>query len=321
VIAREMAKPSPRGQHAQYQPRKEQGQFAGPPKFPTPEVPGPLPTSAPAVRPAMPPNLKPELSAHWETAHPDLLSAFVQRDADYNRGMAEVFKPAKKQLEEILNEFKPYEAMMRAEGATPRTAIGPLLQTAAILRTGSAANKATAVAQMMRQFGIPLEHIQQVLSGNAPLQPALDPQFSQLAQQVNQLTAYQQQQNEARAMSAIKRFAANPEHKHFDAVSERILGFLEYPAALGLEESATEEEKLEAAYDAACRLDPAVSAQIASDKQAKELAGRQAQAAAEVTQARQAAVQVKGAPSAGPPPPVNPKDRRAFIANQLNGTR
>jgi hypothetical protein len=99
------------------------------------------------------------------------------------------------------------------------------------------------------------------------------------------------------------------------------LGFLEYPAALGLEESATEEEKLEAAYDAACRLDPTVSAQIASDKQAKELAGRQAQAAAEVTQARQAAVQVKGAPSAGPPPPVNPKDRRAFIANQLNGTR
>src|SRR5688572_25562029 len=70
TIARELKTPTPRGQHAQHQPRTEVGKFAGPPKFPTPPVAqiGDVPATVPQLpsRPAMPKSLKLELAPHWE---------------------------------------------------------------------------------------------------------------------------------------------------------------------------------------------------------------------------------------------------------------
>ena len=316
TIARLMNTPPPpgeRGRHARFQPR-DGGRFAGPPAAPAESV-VPAPVPAP-VRPDMPKSLRLELKPHWDTAHPDLAAAIHQRELDYDKGV-QPLKAARAQLDELLAEFKPYETMLRAENTTPKAAVAALLQTAAVLRSGSPEAKASAAAAMMRQYGISLEHVQQMFaSGPAPAQPASDPQVQLLTQQVQQLTALQQQANETRALSIIREFAADPEHKHFEAVKDRIGLLLQSQGILGADvESLSERELLGRAYETAIRLTPEVHALVLAEQQAKEKAKTQ------VAQSRSAAVQVKGAPAAGPVPKPNPKDRREIIRNAFHAQR
>lgn len=325
VVQHAVNNPSNRGKHAQHQPRVD-GKFAGPPKLPSASAQPPA-VAATTVRPAMPKGFKAEMQTHWDKVPAEffpLLESMTQRDTDFNKGM-EMFKPAKAQLEDLLSVFKPYEQMMAAEGATPKAAIQNLLQTAAIFRTGSPAQKTQAVAAIMRQFNVSPEDLQSVLSGTAPTQPqALDPQsVNQLVTQAvqQQLTAHQQQQRAERAVSEIQAFAGNPANKHFEAVAEDMEMILSSPSFHQRHNGVPESEKLKLAYDLACRTNPEVFKAIQAEQQAQELAQRQAQAAAEVTQARQAAVQVKGAPTPSPATTTNPKDLRAVVKEAFARSR
>jgi len=298
--------PTNRGKHAASQPR-ESGKFAPKePKFPTSDAP---------TRAEMPKSLRLELKDHWEKAPPELQQAIAQREADFERGI-NTYKSRDAEAKAITELFQPYEWMLRNENATPATAIGPLLQTAALLRTGTPQQKSQAVAQMIQQFQIPLDQVASYFGGEQP-QPQ-DNQYNQLAQQVQQLTAhitqsqYQaQKQNESRALSVIQQFASDPANVHFEAVSDRMLQLLQAPQVLGDTSQMSEREKLQLAYDTAVRLDPTTAQQIYAQQQ------QSMQAANQVQRAKTAAVQVRGAPSASPSFVTNQSDRRAVIANAL----
>ncbi len=291
-----------RGTHAQFQPR-DQGKFAGPPKFPTPQPPQPTAVE----RPAMPKSLRKELQAHWETAHPELAAAIHQRELDYEKGV-QPLKAKAQQADELLGEFQPYEAMLRAESSTPKQAINHLLKMAYLMRTGSPLQKAQLLGQTMRDFGVPLEHIQAVLSGQVASPPPPDPQYQQLSQQLQQVretvTTWQQQQHEAVSMAEIDKFRANPEHAGFDDVAQDMLPILEKLS--GVDDPT--EEKLALAYELALRKHPEVVAKLKAADALKQ------QAPTEVTRTKRAAVQVTGAPSAAVGQTINPQDRRAVIA-------
>jgi hypothetical protein len=298
--------PTNRGKHAASQPR-ESGKFAPKePKFPTSDAP---------TRAEMPKSLRLELKDHWEKAPAELQQAIAQREADFERGI-NTYKSRDAEAKAITELFQPYEWMLRNENATPATAIGPLLQTAALLRTGTPQQKSHAVAQMIQQFQIPLDQVASYFGGEQP-QPQ-DNQYNQLAQQVQQLTAhitqsqYQaQKQNESRALSVIQQFASDPANVHFEAVSDRMLQLLQAPQVLGDTSQMSEREKLQLAYDTAVRLDPTTAQQIYAQQQ------QSMQAANQVQRAKTAAVQVRGAPSASPSFVTNQSDRRAVIANAL----
>jgi hypothetical protein len=298
--------PTNRGKHAASQPR-ESGKFAPKePKFPTADAP---------TRAEMPKSLRLELKDHWEKAPPELQQAIAQREADFERGI-NTYKSRDAEAKAITELFQPYEWMLRNENATPATAIGPLLQTAALLRTGTPQQKSHAVAQMIQQFQIPLDQVASYFGGEQP-QPQ-DNQYNQLAQQVQQLTQhitqsqYQaQKQNESRALSVIQQFASDPANLHFEAVSDRMLQLLQAPQVLGDTSQMSEREKLQLAYDTAVRLDPTTAQQIYAQQQ------QSMQAANQVQRAKTAAVQVRGAPSASPSFVTNQSDRRAVIANAL----
>ena len=297
TIREAMKSPTNRGKHAVHQPR-EGGKFAGAPQFPTPEP-----------RPTMPKSLRMELQPHWEKAPHELLSAVNQREADYEKGIAQ-YKTRDAEAKSITDLFEPYQWMLRNEGATPQTAIAPLLQTAAILRTGSPAQKAQSVAQVMQQFGIPLEHIQQLFSGEAPQQ---DNQYNHLAQQVQQLTQHisnsqhqQNQQNNARVHSEIAKFAGNPAFTHFEALQPKMITLLENPGILGDISNLSDGEKLKVAYDVALRLDDTIP-QFAQQQNVVQ----------QVQKAKAAAIQVRGAPSSSASAAANINDRRAVIANAI----
>jgi hypothetical protein len=147
-------------------------------------------------------------------------------------------------------------------------AIGPLLQTAALLRTGTPQQKSQAVAQMIQQFQIPLDQVAAYFGGEAPPQQQ-DSHYNQLAQQVQQLTAHitqsqyeAQKQNENRALSVIQQFASDPANAHFEAVQDRMLSLLQAPQVLGDISHMSEREKLQLAYDTAVRLDPQLAQQF-----------------------------------------------------------
>ena len=279
------------------------------PKFPTPE------RQEKPQAPDMPKSLKLEMKAHWEKAPPELRQAIAQREADFERGINN-YKSRDAEAKAITDLFQPYEWILKNEGATPASAITPLLQTAALLRTGTPQQKSQAVAQMIQQFQIPLDQIASHFNGQAP-QPQ-DNHYNQLAQQVQQLTQHitqsqyeAQKQNESRALSVIQQFAADPANAHFEAVQDRMLTLLQAPHILGDTGNMSEREKLQLAYDTAIRLDPAISQQMFVQQQQNLQAQNQTQ------RAKAAAVQIKGAPSAGLTTALNQTDRRAVIANAL----
>ena len=302
--------PSNRNKSASSQPR-EQGKFAS--KFPTDQSQAPNTPEKP--RAEMPKSLRLELKDHWEKAPPELQQAFAQRDADYEKGITQ-YKVRDAEARAITEQFAPYEWILRNEGSTPAQAIAPLLQTAALLRTGTPAQKSQAVAHMIQQFQIPLDQISAHFGGNAPVQQ--DSHYNDLAQQVQQLTQHITQQqyqaqktNENRALSVIQQFAGDPANMHFEAVSDRMLQLLQAPQVLGDTSQMSEREKLQLAYDTAVRLDPTTAQQIYAQQQ------QSMQAANQVQRAKTAAVQVRGAPSASPSFVTNQSDRRAVIANAL----
>ena len=279
------------------------------PKFPTPD------SKQPAVQaPDMPKSLKVEMKAHWEKAPPELRQAIAQREADFERGI-NTYKSRDAEAKAITELFQPYEWMLRNENATPATAIAPLLQTAALLRTGTPQQKSQAVAQMISQFQIPLDQVAAHFGGQPPTQ---DNHYNQLAQQVQQLTQHitqsqyeAQKQNESRALSVIQQFAADPANAHFEAVQDRMLTLLQAPHVLGDTGNMSEREKLQLAYDTAIRLDQGLSQQIFAQQQ------QSMQAASQAQRAKAAAVQVKGSPGSVMNSALNQTDRRAIIANAL----
>jgi hypothetical protein len=302
--------PTNRGKHAASQPR-EGGKFA--PKFPNAE--NQAPQMADKPRAEMPKSLRLELKEHWEKAPAELQQAFAQRDADYEKGITS-YKQRDAEARAITEQFAPYEWILRNEGSTPAQAIGPLLQTAALLRTGTPQQKSQAVAQMIQQFQIPLDQVAAYFGGEAP--PQQDSYYNQLAQQVQQLTQHitqsqyeAQKQNENRALSVIQQFASDPANAHFEAVQDRMLSLLQAPQVLGDISHMSEREKLQVAYETAVRLDPQLAQSLFAQQQQSYAAQNQVQ------KARQAAVQVRGAPGASVSGPVSQSDRRAVIANAL----
>ena len=300
--------PSNRGKSSQ---PREQGKFAS--KFPTDQSQAPNTPDKPRVD--MPKSLRLELKDHWEKAPPELQQAFAQRDADYEKGITG-YKTRDAEARAITEQFAPYEWILRNEGSTPAQAIAPLLQTAALLRTGTPAQKSQAVAHMIQQFQIPLDQISAHFGGNAPVQQ--DSHYNDLAQQVQQLTQHITQQqyqaqksNENRALSVIQQFAGDPANMHFEAVSDRMLQLLQAPQVLGDTSQMSEREKLQLAYDTAVRLDPQLAQSLYAQQQ------QQSQAQAQVQRARTAAVSVRGAPGGSANPVINQTDRRAVIANAL----
>jgi hypothetical protein len=266
-------------------------------------------------RAEMPKSLRLELKEHWEKAPAELQQAFAQRDADYEKGITS-YKQRDAEARAITEQFAPYEWILRNEGSTPAQAIGPLLQTAALLRTGTPQQKSQAVAQMIQQFQIPLDQVAAYFGGEAP--PQQDSHYNQLAQQVQQLTQHitqsqyeAQKQNENRALSVIQQFASDPANAHFEAVQDRMLSLLQAPQVLGDISHMSEREKLQVAYETAVRLDPQLAQSLFAQQQQSYAAQNQVQ------KARQAAVQVRGAPGASVSGPVSQSDRRAVIANAL----
>lgn len=248
-------------------PRDAQGKFAKPEQS---QVDTDVPDAPEApVRPA-PNTWKREVAEKWGTLPPEVQAEVERREADFHKGI-EQYREAAQFTQNFGRAIQPFEATLRATGLDPVSAVTNLMSTDHVLRYGQPHEKVAKFQQMAQYYGVDLGQAQQA-------QPQVDPHVSALQQQIQQLQGYLQQQEqqgrqaeEATLHSEISRFAADPNHGHFEQVREHMAALLQAGLAQDLSD----------AYAQAVYANPATRAAV-SQQQAKatrEEAARKAAAA------------------------------------------
>lgn len=292
----------------------------------------PQPQAAPAPALTLPPapptadrppvGWKPEEAAGWETMAPHHKAAIMRRERDIDQTLYRTAQE-RKFANEVMQVMQPHMQLIQAEGGTPVLAIKSVMETAALLRTAPPQTKAQAVAQMIKQFNVPVEDLDAALSSIMQgRQPAVDPMQQVMAQvrqelaPLQQMLQMQQQATLQQAEQSVEQFLGDPQNEFAREVAPLMGQLLEAAAAAGQVLS------LQDAYTRATLVHPDVSRKIMERKQQELAAQRQAVAA----KARSAAVSVSdsGAPVAAGDMDESGDDIRSALGasiRQLSGRR
>ncbi len=271
--------------------------------------------AAPEPEERVPVGWKGEAKLKWAEVPQEVRQEVVRREKEVNDVLRE--SAGSRQFQEAFERtIAPFQQFIAADGGDPLTATRNLMQTAAVLRVGSPQQKAQTVAQIVRQFGIDIETLDNALAG-APAQPGngagMSPDVQQYLQQqlapvqqfMGNLQSRVQQANEVQATevsSEIEAFENNPKYPYFEDVRED-MGWL-------FERANQRNEKLtlEGAYEQAIRMNPKLS-----EITTKQQAARQAQEANKSLEAKKrAAASLRGTAPA-PAAPAEPKDLRGAL--------
>lgn len=128
---------------------------------------------------------------------------------------------------------------MRSAGLTPKAVVEDLLNTAQVLRRGAPEQRAHMVASIIREHGVDLVALNDLLS-----KPQAAPRHDPVAQRVAHLEAAEQQrqaaaqrQHDAAIEKDIDAFAKNPKNEFFNDVAPMMVAFLESGQSKTLDEA------------------------------------------------------------------------------------
>jgi hypothetical protein len=254
----------------------------------------PITTDKVAAAQRAPVSWKPDIREKWAALPPEVKSEVMRREHEVSRVLQESSE-ARKFVDAFAQTAAPYQHYIALEGNDPIKAFGDYLKTASLLRGGSPAEKANAVATAIHQYGVDVamldQALAQVLQGKpAPRLPDgpgqhqfRDPRLDEL---LGTLAQRQQQEeaalNEELATEVIE-FAQNEANEFFEDVRPDISDLLSMAAARGQKMS------LKEAYDKACLLNPEI-AKIVSQRsdaakavEAKKLADAKRAAGGSIT--------------------------------------
>lgn len=220
---------------------------------------------------------KPGVREKFSALPPDVQEEIVRRESEIARGLNESAS-ARKWANEFGKIVTPYEHLMRASGVTPLQAVGNLVNTAAILQTGTPAQRAMTVANIIKAYGVDLEMLDGILAGQAPAKTAqaedgvlraIDERLKPVQEFMSTLQGNQRQQMERLAQESsqtIQEFAQDPKNEFFNDLAEDIADLLELAANRGRVMSMKE------AYDLAASQHPEISKVISQRKAAEQAA-------------------------------------------------
>ena len=216
-----------------------------------------------------PQSWSPAMKAKFGTVEPELQKYLLQRENEVATKLRahDEDRTMGKRMKEVIS---PYMHIIQAEGGTPDKAVSDLLNTAYVLRRGTPQQKAQAVAQVIRQFGVDLRHAGQP---GQQQQPDIQALINQGVEK--HLQTWQEKQQQEQLTSQINAFKADPAHPHFEQLQAHMSGLLSSGAASDLKD----------AYDQALRAHPVLhtewlqqqterkNAEIAKQNEAKRKAG------------------------------------------------
>lgn len=260
-------------------------------------TPAPGPAPAPQQASRAPISWTPEERQGWEQMPAHQQQAVMRREREIDNALRQTAE-ARRFASEVQQTLQPYMGMILAEGGTPVRAIGEVMRTAALLRTAPPAQKATAVADMIMQFGIDVQQLDAALNARLQGRPMPSDPMYHVMEQVDQklkpindfVTSLQQRQQQAQqqvhfeAEQSLEQFMADPQNEFAMDVAEDMADLLELAARRGITLS------LQDAYNRATMLHPSISKILEGRKNAQGAA----QQTAAAQRARNAAVSVSG---------------------------
>lgn len=273
------------------------------------------PAAAPAIR--APASWKPEAREHWAKLPPQVQQEVARRETEVARTLHESSR-AREAVGHLQNVIGPYAQNIAASGSDAVGAIENFLKADNTLRHGSIAEKAQMAANIIKQYGIDIVTLDQVLAGQTPQHdPATQMQEQwrrEMQQQLQPVMGFfnQMQTQRQQAMQKINQtaggeveaFAQDAAHEFYDDVRHDMADIIDMYTARGQSIS------LQDAYDRAININPQISA-IVAQRAETQRATANAQAA---QRARRAAASISGSPApAGARPGVAGDDRRAEI--------
>ena len=218
-----------------------------------------------------PSSWKKDYEEHWGKLDPTLQDYIQQREADYAKGVS-TYKNQWDMAAPIVEAIRPFEPLLRQYGVAPQQWVTQLGNAHARLVAGTPDQKLQVFQQLANDYGINL--------GAVTGQTGYDPQFSSIAQELNQIKnqwgQFQQQQEMQEQTQLQNEIASFKDDKpYFEDVRETMAGLLQSGMA----------HDLQSAYDKAIRLNDDVFQKVsAGQAQKSEAAQREkvAQAKAKV---------------------------------------
>lgn len=242
-------------------PRDESGKFTKAEQQGEPEAAEEAPEEATEEVAEAPKEVKPvKAPATWgravrekfATLDPEVQAEILKREADQARGIQRYAEDAK-YAHTIRQIVAPYEHIIRAEGGTPEAAIQDLLNTAALLRTGSPQQKAQVLLQAAHTFGADLSGLiaqQQQLQQMPPeyrqlveRQAALEAEIARRDAEYARQAAMREQSEVGAAFDVVHQFAnatdegGSLKYPHFDTLRPMMVQMLESGIATDLQDA------------------------------------------------------------------------------------
>jgi hypothetical protein len=213
-----------------------------------------------------PSSWKKDYEEHWGKLDPTLQDYIQQREADYAKGVS-TYKNQWDMAAPIMESIRQFEPLLQHHGVAPQQWISQLGNAHAKLVMGSPEQKLETFAQLANDYGVNL--------GQLTGQSGYDPQFSQLAQELNQIknqwSSFQSQQEMAEQTQLQSEIASFKDDKpYFEEVRETMAGLLQNGMA----------NDLQSAYDKAIRLNDDVFQRVQSQQTGKSEAAQREKVAA-----------------------------------------
>jgi hypothetical protein len=231
-----------------------------------------------------------------------------QRESEYKKGVS-AYKAEADNARQLTEAIGPFIPELQTQGIHPVAWINNLGRAHMILTKAPYDQKVQMFHRLAQDYGIQLNQD----SLQAPQQAYVDPYQQQLMQQlqatqqqVQQLSAIRDQEENARLTSEINRVSSNKERfPHFEMVREDMAQLLERGLA----------QDLESAYAKAVRMNDEAY-KLEQDKLLKS-ANTQASKAQQVAKAKATAVSPRSATPSGQVSKTDAKDRRSLLMANL----
>jgi hypothetical protein len=231
-----------------------------------------------------------------------------QREAEYKKGVS-VYKNEADNARQLTDAIGPFIPELQAQGIHPVAWINNLGRAHMVLSKAPYEQKVQMFHRLAQDYGIQLNSDSLQMPEQAyvdPYQQQLMQQLQATQQQVQQLSAIREQEENARLSSEINRVSSNKvAFPHFEMVREDMAQLLERGLA----------QDLESAYAKAVRMNDEAF-KLEQEKLLKS-AGSQASKAQQVAKAKATAVSPKSVTPSGQVKNTDAKDRRSLLMASL----
>lgn len=184
-----------------------------------------------------PKSWKREMHDYYSRTDPQVMQYIHQREEEALRGIGQYKSVADKWNQTLT----PYAKMIQQYNLNPHDIVSSLTAAHTILKFGTPQQKMAVVQLLDRDYGL-----RQFFQQNGQIAPPSGPDFSPIANKVQELEARLNQGAEATATTEVERFIADPANEFAADAAPNMLKLLEQGRASSLKE----------AYDIAVKTDP-----------------------------------------------------------------